>query len=720
MDSLSRSWAHALPAVLFLATAARVAPVLAQPAPAPAPDASWRFHGGDAGHTQHSPLAQINTANVGRLQVAWTYRTGDARPDGRSQIQCNPVVVGGVLYATSPQIKAFALDAKSGQPLWTFDPFAGSNDKLAALGVSRGVVYWEQGGDRRILFTAAQRLYALDARTGRPIPSFGANGSVDLTQGLDRDMKGLYVLSNTPGALYHDLLILGSRVSEGPGPAAPGHIRAYDVRTGAIRWIFHTIPHPGELGHDTWPEDAWKRVGGANAWSGISVDEKRGWVFLPTGSAAFDFWGGDRKGANLFANCLLVLDAATGKRIWHYQVVRHDLWDRDLPAAPVLVTLDRRGRKLDAVAQVTKSGHVFLFNRATGHPLFPIEEVPVPPSDLKDEKVAATEPLPTQPPAFARQVFTEAEATDVTPEARQAVLSRLAQVRTGRRFIPPSTQGTVIFPGFDGGGEWGGSAFDPESGRLYVNANEMPWILTMVDVAARGESRGRAVYRQHCTACHGLDRQGAPQQASPPLTDLAPRFQKPDLVALLEKGKGVMPAFAFLSAEDKGAVASYLLGEEKPAEAEEEEEEAPPPGVPYTHTGYNRFLDPQGYPAVKPPWGTLNAIDLVKGTIAWTVPLGELPELTKRGIPPTGTENYGGPVVTAGGLLFIGATKDEKFRAFDKATGKVLWETSLPAGGYATPATYAVGGKQYVVIAAGGGKMGTKSGDAYVAYALPD
>jgi len=655
---------------------------------------------------------------VSRLQVAWTYRTGDARPDGRSQIQCNPVVVRGVLYATSPQIKAFALDAKSGRPLWTFDPFAGSTDKLAALGVSRGVVYWEQGDDQRVLFTAAQRLYALDARTGRPVPSFGSNGSVDLTQGLDRDMKGLYVLSNTPGALYRDLLILGSRVSEGPGPAAPGHIRAYDVRTGAIRWIFHTIPHPGEPGYDTWPEDAWKRIGGANAWSGISVDERRGWVFLPTGSAAFDFWGGDRKGANLFANCLLVLDAATGKRVWHYQMVRHDLWDRDLPAAPVLVTLDRRGRKLDAVAQVTKSGHVFLLNRATGHPLFPIEEVPVPPSDLKDEVAAATEPLPTRPPAFARQLFTEAEATDVTPEARQAVLARLAQVRTGRRFIPPSTQGTVIFPGFDGGGEWGGSAFDPESGRLYVNANEMPWILTMVDVAARGESRGRAVYRQHCTACHGLDRQGAPQQASPPLTDLAPRFQKPDLVALLEKGKGVMPAFAFLSAEDKGAVASYLLGEEKPAEAEEEE--APPPGLPYTHTGYNRFLDPQGYPAVKPPWGTLNAIDLVKGTIDWTVPLGEFPELTKRGIPPTGTENYGGPVVTAGGLLFIGATKDEKFRAFDKATGKVLWETSLPAGGYATPATYAVGGKQYVVIAAGGGKMGTKSGDAYVAYALPD
>jgi quinoprotein glucose dehydrogenase len=705
---------------LALAVAPALLPVLAGPPAAGARDTSWRFHGGDAGHTQYSPLAQINTANVSRLKVAWTYRTGDARPDNRSQIQCNPIVVGGVLYASSPQIKAFALDAASGRPLWTFDPFAGSTDKLAALGVNRGLVYWEEGDDRRILFTAGQRLYALDARTGRLIPSFGAKGSVDLTQGLGRDMKGLYVLSNTPGALYRDLLILGTRVSEGPGPAAPGHIRAYDVRTGAIRWLFHTIPNPGELGYDTWPEDAWTRVGGANAWTGISVDERRGWVFLPTGSAAFDFWGGDRKGANLFANCELVLKAATGERVWHYQVVRHDLWDRDLPAAPVLVTVTHEGRKLDAVAQITKSGHVFLFDRETGRPLFPIEEVPVPPSDLEREEASATEPLPTKPPAFARQLFTEAEATDLTPEAREAVLARLRQVRTGRRFIPPSTQGTVIFPGFDGGGEWGGAAFDPGTGRLYVNSNEMPWILTMVDVAARGESRGAAVYRQHCIACHGVDRKGAPQQASPPLTDLAPRFKKPDLVELLGKGRGVMPSFGFLSADDKGAVASFLLGEEAPAKAAEAEDDAPAPGTPYTHTGYNRFLDPQGYPAVKPPWGTLNAIDLNRGTIDWTVPLGELPELTKRGIPPTGTENYGGPVVTAGGLLFIGATKDERFRAFDKATGKVLWETSLPAGGYATPATYAVGGKQYVVIAAGGGKMGTKSGDAYVAFALPD
>ena len=680
-----------------------------------APDVSWRHHGGDSGHTQYSPLRQIDTTNVGRLKVAWTYRTGDS--DNRSQIQCNPIVVDGVLYASSPQTRVFALEAATGKALWTFDPVAESGVELRSLGVNRGVVYWEDGGERRVLFTAGQRLFALDARTGKPIPSFGTKGLVDLTLGLDRDVQGLSVRSTTPGALYKDLLILGTSVAEGPGPSAPGHIRAYDVRTGRIRWIFHTIPHPGEPGHETWPEDAWKRVGGANSWSGISVDEARGLVFIPTGSAAFDFWGGDRKGANLYANCVLVLKAATGQRVWHHQVVRHDVWDRDLPAAPVLATLRHDGRRVDVVAQTTKQGRVWVFDRETGKPLFPVEEVKVPPSDLKGEELWPTEPLPVKPPPFTRQVFTEAEVTDLTPEAHEAVLKRLREVRSGHLFQPPSTQGTIVFPGFDGGAEWGGAAFDPETGRLYVNGNEMAWILTMVETATGNSARGAFLYRQHCAACHGLEREGAPQQAAPALDGVAERFGKADLMALLDKGKGVMPPFSYLSAGDKQAMASFLLGEESGASMSGGD--PAPPGMPYTHTGYNRFLDPQGYPAVKPPWGTLNAIDLDKGVIDWKVTLGELPELTRRGIPPTGTENYGGPIVTAGGLVFIGATKDEKFRAFDKKTGKVLWEADLPAGGYATPATYSVGGRQYVVIAAGGGKMGTKSSDAYVAFALP-
>jgi len=678
----------------------------------------WPTHGGNPAHTQYSPLAQINTANVARLKVAWVYHTGDQRDDNRSQIQCNPIIVNGVLYATSPQIKVFALNAATGKALWTFDPFkAGAQE--SSLGVNRGVTYWESGTDRRIFACAGQRLYALDARTGLPIPSFGKQGSLDLTEGLGRDVTGLYVLSNTPGAIYKDLLILGTRVSEGPGRAAPGHIRAYDVRTGKIRWIFHTIPWPGEYGYDTWPRDAWQRIGGANAWSGISVDTRRGIVFLPTGSAAFDFWGGNRKGANLFADCLLALDAATGRRLWHYQLVHHDLWDRDLPAAPVLVTLRHNGRPVDAVAQITKQGYVFVFERTTGKPLFPIEERAVPPSDIPGEQAHPTQPLPIKPPPFARQSFTEADATNISPEAQRAVLARLKAVRTGRPFIPPSKQGTMIFPGFDGGGEWGGAAFDAESGRLYVNANEMPWILSLVEIAPK--TAGEAVYRQNCAACHGIDRRGATQENAPALVNLAQRVRRDQAQKIIESGRGWMPSFGYLADSQKQALLRYLYDEEVtnviPATKLNGDEIIE---VPFTHTGYNRFLDPDGYPAVKPPWGTLTAINLNRGEIDWQIPLGEFAELTKRGLPVTGTENYGGPIVTAGGLIFIGATRDEKFRAFDKQTGHLLWETALPAGGYATPSTYEVDGKQYVVIAAGGGKMGTKSGDAYIAYALPD
>jgi quinoprotein glucose dehydrogenase len=714
--------AGTIPACLFLSAlllcigGARTRQTAQTPGP---PGREWPTHGGDPGHTQYSPLAQINTSNVHRLRVAWVYHTGDKRDDNRSQIQCNPIVVDGVLYGTSAQLKVFALNAATGEHLWTFDPFqAGAQQH--ALGVNRGVTYWASGDDRRILASAGQKLYALNARTGRPIPTFGANGCVDLRDGLGRDVTGLYVLSTTPGAIYKDLLIVGTRVSEGPGPSAPGHIRAYDVRTGRIRWIFHTIPWPGEYGYDTWPQDAWKRAGGANAWSGISVDTRRGLVFLPVGSAAFDFWGGDRTGMNLFANCVLALDAATGRRVWHYQLVHHDLWDRDPPAAPVLVTVRRNGRNIDAVAQATKSGHLFVFDRETGEPLFPIEERPVPPSDLAGEKTWPTQPFPLKPPPFARQSFTEADVTDISPAARASVLARMQGLRTGRPFIPPSKEGTIIFPGFDGGAEWGGAAFDAASGWLYINSNEMPWILTMVEVARK--SAGETVYQQNCAACHGVDRRGAPQQAAPSLIDLSKRMRSEEAQAVIEKGKGFMPAFAFLSASQKKELLDYLFDQAgrsaTPGVPGAERDLAP--ASPYTHTGYNRFLDPEGYPAVKPPWGTLNAINLNTGEIEWTVPLGEFTELTRRGIPITGTENYGGPIVTAGGLIFIGATKDEKFRAFDKTTGKVVWETQLPAGGYATPSTYEASGKQYVVIAAGGGKMGTKSGDAYIAFALPD
>ncbi len=687
---------------------------------APPPAAGdWPAYLGGPDRNHYSRLEQINAGNVAGLKRVWEFHTGDAESSNRSQIQCNPVVIDGILYGTSPQIKVFALDGTSGRELWRFDPFAGEGGK-DSLGVNRGLSYWSDDEDRRILFTAGSYLYCLNAADGRPVPGFGEEGRVDLRQGLDRDIDDLYLIATSPGAVYRDLLILGSRVGEGPGTAAPGHIRAFNIRTGKQVWIFHTIPQPGEFGYETWPKDAWRRVGGANSWSGMSVDRERGIVFVPTGSAAFDFWGGNRKGSNLFANCLLALDATTGKRIWHEQLVHHDLWDRDLPAPPNLVTLERDGSSVDAVAQITKAGQVFVFNRETGKPLFPIEEVPVPASDLRGEEAWPTQPRPLLPPPFARQSFTESDATDRSPEANRAVVERLRQVRTGRQFIPPSTEGTVIFPGFDGGGEWGGAAFDPKAGTLFVNASEMPWILTMVDLEAERQkkSHGGELYAIHCGVCHGTERQGDPEKTFPPLTALHGKYTQTELKGFIRQGKGFMPAFAQLPAPDLDALAAYLLDPDA-ADSGDGQGRTEKLEVPYSHTGYNRFLDPDGYPAVRPPWGTLTALDLNHGRVLWQVPLGEYPELAAQGLPPTGTENYGGPLVTAGGLVFIAASRDEKFRAFDGRTGRMLWETTLPAGGYATPCTYRAEGRQFVVIAAGGGKMGTPSGDAYVVFALP-
>jgi quinoprotein glucose dehydrogenase len=563
-------------------------------------------------------------------------------------------------------------------------------------------------------------LFALNAESGKLIEEFGSTGRVSIKEGLGERSKDLYVVTTTPGTIYHDLIIIGSRVSEEAG-GAPGYIRAFDIPSGKLVWTFKTIPNPGEFGYETWPPDAWKTAGGANSWAGMSLDEARGIVFIPTGSAAFDFWGGNRKGANLYANCILALNAQTGERIWHFQTVHHDLWDRDLPAPPNLVTVTRKGKKIDAVAQVTKSGFVFLFDRETGRPLFPVEERAVPTSDLKDEETWPTQPFPLVPLPFVPQIFTDDEITNISSESYDYVAGIMDSVRTGELFMPPSTRGSIVFPGFDGGGEWGGAAVDPKSGVLYVNANIMPWILTMVDISRENASetlKGKLSYYVNCAVCHGTELQGDPAGIFPDLRNISGKFTDKEIMELINRGKGVMPSFKQIQLQEKEALVSFLSGDISQRVTDIKGGDTNSLTVPYTTTGYNRFFDQLGYPAVKPPWGTLSAIDLNKGIFLWQVPLGEFPELTAMGIPKTGTENYGGPAVTAGGIIFIGASKDEYFRAFDKDTGKELWKYKLPAGGYATPSIYEAGGKQYVVIACGGGKMGAKSGDQYVAFTL--
>jgi quinoprotein glucose dehydrogenase len=676
------------------------------------PYREWTVYGGGPDSIRYSALDQIDRSNVGHLQVAWTFETGDA--SGDSEMECNPIIVDGVLYATSPKLRLIALDAASGKLRWSFDPRQHQRDFGKAR--NRGVTYWADGADQRIFFAAGHWLYAVDAGTGALIKGFGEAGRVDLREGLGRPAADMSISATSPGIIYKDLLIMGSIVPE-TLPASPGDIRAYDVRTGKIRWTFHTIPHPGEYGYDTWSKDAWQYIGAANNWAGMSLDEKRGLVYVPTGSAAFDFYGANRKGDDLFANTLLALKADTGERVWHFQAVHHDIWDRDFPAPPNLVTVRHDGRAVDAVAQITKSGHVFLFDRASGQPLFPIEERSVPASEVDGEVAVAHQPLPLKPPPFARQIFTDDMVTNRTPEAHAAVLARLRQVRSAGQFVPPSLEGTVIFPGFDGGAEWGGAAFDPATGLLYVNANEMPWILRLVDApASRNTSRG--VYEARCAGCHRQDRKGSPPEF-PSLIDISTRRTPAQIAAIIHDGSGRMPAFAQLPPVALAAIVTYVTtGKSVPLAGVAR---SPwPIEQKYRNDGYNKFLDPDGYPAVEPPWGTLNAIDLNQGEIAWKIPFGEYPELTAQGQHQTGSENYGGPIVTAGGLLFIAATvHDRKFHAYDKSTGKLLWEATLPAGGNATPATYEVNGRQFVVVAAGGGKCGAPSGGNYVAFALP-
>jgi glucose dehydrogenase len=772
--------------------------------------ADWPVYGGQKADDHYSPLTQINRSNVSRLKVAWTYDTGEKG----AGLQTSPLIIGRTLYACTPTQKIIALDASTGALLWKFDSGVSSTQPV------RGLTWWSDGTQSRLFAGVANFLYALDPRNGKPIQNFGEGGRIDLRKGLRGDYREQSIALTTPGIIYKDLIIVGGRNPE-THPAPPGDIRAFDVHTGALRWSFHTIPHPGEAGYETWPKDAWLRSGAANNWTGIALDEKRGIVYVPTGSAVSDFYGADRIGQDLFADTLLALDAETGKRIWSFQGVHHDIWDRDFPSSPSLLTVIHHGRRVDVVAQTTKQGYVYLFDRATGQPLFPIVEEPVASSDVPGEKAWPTQPHPLAPAPFGRQLLASDMLTERTPEAHAYALEKFRTFRSAGQFVPLSIdKQTIVFPGFDGGAEWGGSAVDVKTGVIYINANEMAWTggltanrtglgageefydhlcaschgehregsppafpsligihkrLTnaqIVSTIREGKGRmpafpmideatlpalirylehgpdtasdkqemasvhagyaeplaspeamnpaGVASYAAHCAICHGEQREGIPP-SFPALIGLGSRMLRPQVIDLIHQGKGRMPGFSKLQDGELSALLAYLGVPERPVQPQ------PSPAVedaalPYRFTGYRKFLDQDGYPAISPPWGTLSAIDLNTGKYLWKIPLGEYPELAVQGMKNTGTENYGGPIVTAGGIVFIGATNfDRKMHAFDSRTGKLLWETTLPFAGNATPATYMVDGRQYVVIAAGGGRDPKwPSGGVYVAFALSE
>ncbi|MDQ6813775.1 MAG: PQQ-binding-like beta-propeller repeat protein [Bacteroidota bacterium] len=692
---------------------------------------NFPVYGGNKGGNRYSPLDQINTGNVERLQVAWQYFANeDASAQRTRETQCQPIVVKGILYGTSAELKLFALDAATGQELWKFEP-RGDKQKLNS---NRGIVYWQHADDKRILYTAGAFLYAVNALTGKSITTFGNNGKVDLheglvTPGLGHEVNDLSVKATSPGVIYKNTFIIGSSVSES-GDAAPGHIRAFDVVTGKLKWVFHTIPQPGEFGYETWPKDAYKKIGGTNNWGGMVVDDTRAAVYFGTGSPSADFYGGDREGNNLFSDCVVSLNAETGKMNWYFQTTHHDLWDRDEPCPPNLATITKNGKKIDVAVQATKDGLIYVLDRDKGTSLFPFEERPVPTTGLPGEHPYPTQRYPLKPLPFAHQVFTEDDITNISPESHAFVKKRFLETpQPNHKYIPPNTVGTIAF-GYSGGAEWGGNAVDP-NGILYQNSNDQPWDLVMADIELQNKemsslSRGNALYLQSCSGCHGADRKGS--TIFPNLTNIDAKRTFEQINAIIKNGSGRMPSFANIKEDDRKAIASFLINKEPDAAkisdehrengVSKKEKKADFPYTPrYVTKIWKPFTDQDGYPAIKPPWGTLNAIDLNTGDYVWRIPLGEFPELTKKGIPITGTESYGGPCVTAGGLVFIAGTKDERIRAFDKKTGNQLWQYQLPAGGFATPVTYKANGKQYVAIAVGGGRGG-KAGGWYMAFTL--
>jgi quinoprotein glucose dehydrogenase len=695
----------------------------------------WSVYKADAESSSYSKLNQINKKNVAGLGVIWTFYPGDAIDTSTTgSSECNPIIIDNIMYFSSARHRIYAVNATNGKKIWSFDPFSGEEGG----GVNRGVTYWHSGKDKRILFTAGDNLIAVNALTGKIIPSFGKNGKVSLNEGMRDAPDKISVIPTSPGIVYKDLLILGTEVSELYG-AQPGYERAYNIKTGKLAWVFHTVPKPGETGYDTWPKDAWKYAGGANDWAGMSLDEERGIVFLALGSPSYDSYGADRLGKNLFGNCVVALNAATGKLIWYFQTIHHDLWDYDLPAPPNLVTVEKNGEKIDAVAQVSKVGFLYLLDRATGKSLFPVEERKVPVSDVPGEEAWPTQPFPLKPLSFSRQTMTTEDLSDFSTSSHDTLLKQFNSFRYEGLFTPPSIRGSISFPATTGGSEWGGAAYDKETGILYVKSNESPEIALLQKIeAGKGSSnimiKGESLYAAYCASCHGKKFEGM-QPDYPSLIEIKSRLTKEAVIKRIQNGNGKMPAFkTVLNVHDEESIVAYLFAEKKRysvtddnlLEVQRNEQARETFGkhadtdnavVRYLNIkAYRQFRDPEGHTAVKPPWGTLNAIDLNTGNYIWKVPAGNFPKLQKPGEEPTGTESSPGPIVTKGGLVFLGGTRDKKLIAFDKETGKILWETTLPAAATGTPCTYYSSGKQFVSVAVGGDR--THPGGSIITFAI--
>ena len=680
---------------------------------------TWSVYKADAEGTGYSVLSQINTQNILQLELAWTHKFSDAPQGSRGgSSESNPIIIDGVMYTMSARHRVYALDASTGEQIWSFDPFNGE----AGGGVGRGVTYWEEGSDKRILFTGGDNLFALNAETGILIESFGDKGKVSMNKGMRGDPNKISVIPTSPGVVFKDLLIIGNEVSELYG-AEPGHIRAYNILSGKLEWTFHTVPQPGELGYDSWPKEAWKYVGGANNWGGMSLDEERGMVFFGTGSPTYDYYGKDRIGMNLFGNSVVALDAGTGKYRWHFQTVHHDLWDYDLPAAPNLITVVHNGKKIDAVAQTSKLGYIYTFNRDTGEPLFPIEERPVPSSDIPGEQAWPTQPFPVKPAPYARQTITKDDISFYTQSSYDSLMNRFNAFRYEGPFTPPSIQGTFMLPGSRGGSSWGGGSVDPQKGIIYVKSNDSPEIATMKKVVENETSnlsafnQGKALYNTYCVSCHMPDKNGD-EQGNPSLLAIETRMSREDALNKIKRGGGKMPSFASVISGKEEAIISFLFDKESAARPTREQsflkeiqenESANKAGISTPQddkylnlTAYGQFTDANRRPGIKPPWGQLHAINLNTGEYEWSITLGNQPEGQTPGGPETGASGSAGPLVTRGGLLFIGSTRDRKFRAFDQKTGKKLWEYTLPGIANANPSTYWSKGKQYIAISVSG------------------